>query len=793
MTTTEPDHFSQFLNRADAAGASYRILPLDHKGWKKKPPTWTAKDDSIIESVFLSSDDAIAYIESGMNLAVLCVNEGPDSLIVIDPDIANIPEAQREDYISRIEAAIDECDCLTVRTPSGGWHLYCVNDTGVSNGGMVHPDYGNVTVIDIKSDRGYVVSPGSWLTSSEIKPGAIKGMPPIYNVVRDAPIRAASLVVEALEWQGFIYNAPGKKNPVKRAKHPTYSTIADDFDLPGVEHWLMPVNPVKHSGGIIQGSQPIHGSTGGMNLKIDTRQQVWRCFRCGSGGERALAAAVSLGVIECHEAQPGALDDPEVSGRLFQALEDAGCRRRDDPNLDISGIVSTKPAPRIKAADVRRKMPDLIKTIPGVLGEHVGYVDTINRRIQPQFSVMSALALGSVVCGRRYVTSRDNRSSLFLMNIGDTSSGKKAALDAVSTALHEAGAAILIQTDTYQSAEGLSQELFDRVVHCAAINEAPVKLGLANNPDQKHARILVNKWLEVWDCPLQFDMPKRSSATRKKLGETAESSKIYRPNLTLILTGTPDQLFRMANSDFITSGFFPRILASFAPGGRPIRNPDWNTAAPYPQSVVKWIKEQLGSLKVSGQSEVTIPCQDSTKLPEETIIKFSDVAIEMLDDFGEEIDDLAYGEGADNGSFGKELLGKCQENAQRVSLIIARSCRSQTIEADHVEWGIVFVRYHTLAFIDKIGGSLAEGPNQRRVLAFLDALKKAVDDEGCQRELTAGDVRRASRLLRESKISEMSDIVKMVESDHGDEIHIREEKAANGRPVRKYQYVGRGV
>jgi hypothetical protein len=444
----------------------------------------------------------------------------------------------------------------------------------------------------------------------------------------------------------------------------------------------------------------------------------------------------------------------------------------------------TPEIPKIKATDTRRKMPKLIKTIPGVLGEHARYTDTINRMIQPQFSIQSALALGSVVCGRQFVTSRENRTGLFLMNVGDTSAGKKAGLDSVSAALHAAGASHLLITNTYQSAEGLCRELLDRIVHIATINEAPVKLGLVNNPNSSHARNMVNRWLEVWDCPLQFDMPKLSSTSRQRLDEP---DKIFRPSLTLLLAGTGDQLFKMANADFITSGFFPRIITSFSDDTAPVKNPDWNPREPYPEEVSRWIREELGALLINGKEiDVTLP-KPSTEIPAENVIAFTEDAEKALDAFGDEITDIAY---RSDEPLVRALLGKSQEIAQRVSLIITRSCRSKVVDNLHARWAIEYVRYHGLTFCDHIGVQLAEGPNQRRVLAALQTLKQAVDENGYQRELTANQVRRHTWPLRECKPSERDDILAMLIEDHGQPVNVRSAVAANGQKVVYYQYTG---
>jgi len=466
----------------------------------------------------------------------------------------------------------------------------------------------------------------------------------------------------------------------------------------------------------------------------------------------------------------------ELAANILASYE---CRGGGGP-----GNEDETPPERIKATDTRRKMPDIIKTIPGVLGEHARYTDTINRMIQPQFSVQSALALGSVICGRRYVTSRDNRSGLFLMNIGDTSSGKKAALDSISTALYTAGATHLLITNTYQSAEGLCKELANRITHIATINEAPVKLGLINSPNSPHARNMVNRWLEVWDCPLQFDMPKVSAYTRQR-GE--EPDKIFRPSLTLLLAGTGDQLFKMANADFISSGFFPRIVASFADDTAPAKNPNWNPLETYPEGVSRWIQEELGALMVGGEATDAIIPNLSTEIPDETIVPFTDDAEIALDAFGDEITDIAY---QSDEPLVRALLGKAQEIAQRISLIIARSCRSKIIDASHAGWAVEYVRFHSLVFCDQVGFSLAEGPNQRRVLAVLQTLKRAVDENGYQRELTANDLRRGTHYLRDCKLSERDDIISMLVEDHGREIGMRTETAGNGRRTVYYRYTG---
>lgn len=56
-------------------------------------------------------------------------------------------------------------------------------------------------------------------------------------------------------------------------------------------------------GGCYQGSHPVHGSTGGMNFRVNPTNNCWYCFRCGSGGGPAELIAVVEGIIDCSDAR----------------------------------------------------------------------------------------------------------------------------------------------------------------------------------------------------------------------------------------------------------------------------------------------------------------------------------------------------------------------------------------------------------------------------------------------------------------------------------------------------------
>ncbi|OWP55327.1 MAG: hypothetical protein B2I17_10045 [Thermoplasmatales archaeon B_DKE] len=75
---------------------------------------------------------------------------------------------------------------------------------------------------------------------------------------------------------------------------------------------LVDVASFKQIGSAYQGSHPVHGSETGSNFRVDLDQNVWHCFRHGTGGGPLQWIAVSTGVISCEESVPG-----KVKGDLF--------------------------------------------------------------------------------------------------------------------------------------------------------------------------------------------------------------------------------------------------------------------------------------------------------------------------------------------------------------------------------------------------------------------------------------------------------------------------------------------
>ena len=118
---------------------------------------------------------------------------------------------------------------------------------------------------------------------------------------------------------------------------------------------------------------------------------------------------------------------------------------------DVWNTISAKPAP--EADD---DTPKHLLTVPGVLGEAVAYSAKTSIKPQPQFDVQMALALGSVVMGRRFMTDASNMTGLYFLNIAKSGTGKENAGGALMDILDAADLLDELHVGHVRSSLGIS-------------------------------------------------------------------------------------------------------------------------------------------------------------------------------------------------------------------------------------------------------------------------------------------------------------------------------------------------
>lgn len=141
----------------------------------------------------------------------------------------------------------------------------------------------------IKSRKGYSVIPPS------IHPNG-RRYGEEFNDVPVATVRKSELL-EAL--RPFFKKGGINKERTEHNVIPSVGDLRlqDMIDLSGF----------RFTGKYYQGPHPIHGSSTGSNLEVNTDSNLWYCLRHGTGGSVLEWIAISEGIIECEESAPGAL------------------------------------------------------------------------------------------------------------------------------------------------------------------------------------------------------------------------------------------------------------------------------------------------------------------------------------------------------------------------------------------------------------------------------------------------------------------------------------------------------
>ena len=182
--------------------------------------------------------------------------------------------------------------------------------------------------------RGYVVGPGSIHPCGE--PYTVLSDLPIATLPREAWDRFAA----AVRWS----TAPPATGPAQTRTAPRGGSLGDLIGLKVTDVWPIP-SDAERSGDEVRFAHPVHGSTTGKNLGYNRQKDLWHCHRCGSGGDALAALAVDEGIIDCSEAGPGALNDPDAMRRVVDA---AAARGFDVERAEQQRRATAAPA-RVKA------------------------------------------------------------------------------------------------------------------------------------------------------------------------------------------------------------------------------------------------------------------------------------------------------------------------------------------------------------------------------------------------------------------------------------------------------------
>lgn len=444
--------------------------------------------------------------------------------------------------------------------------------------------------------------------------------------------------------------------------------------------------------------------------------------------------------------------------------------------IERSRKTKTQPSPiveRIEAAAV----PSELLRIPGVLGE---VVDLCNRTApypQPVLAVQTALALGSVVLGRRYCSTKDNRTSLYFVNVAKSGMGKNHARTVIEKILESAGLENMIGPPGYTSPPGILSALMHAPCCISIMDEFGDMLAFAGAKGNHQRGAAITTLKDLWGNlggTLRPDGYSEMGLSKKDRDARASEPRYVRhPALTVLGMTTPSKFYESLSDDSIKGGFLNRVIVVEATGSRTLpRDAD---PLIIPPAIEAWCKAARAARDTGNLSGM----ESSSMEPVTVIVEFSREAEEIL---------LAYSTKlvADQDRLEKEsealgeMVSRSREKSMRIAVILAASVNIDrpAVTAECMRWAVAYTQWateQTLEAIQRHMNSSAFGILRAAVLAMF---------EKCgERGFTDGDLSTRSRSWRGTEPRMREQVLKALASE-GHITLVEFPKPANG-PARK--------
>ena len=360
--------------------------------------------------------------------------------------------------------------------------------------------------------------------------------------------------------------------------------------------------------------------------------------------------------------------------------------------------------------------------LPGVLGIVTDWINATSRKPQPDFAIQAALAFGSTVLGRRYVTTQRNWPSLYFLNIGKSASGKEHAKWAIEQLLEACELTHLIGPSGYTSDSGVLSTLHKQPCHVSIIDEFGKTLEGASIKHGARAASTMKALMEVWGRCDGTIRPQGYSTFAMNASEVQKLSEksVRNPALTLLAMTTPETFYETVGSAAARDGFLNRFLMVESDIGR--QAGQHVESIEIPEQIIEWAAWAHGDFTVADISPVPTP----------TVIPFDAQALALFRDFEEECIGLMD----DHDEAGlAEMFGRCNEIAMRISLVLACGCMADVINEDHASLSINYVRHHFKRIVHRLETVVADSEFEGLMKQVLEMIRSAGEMGLTEREL----------------------------------------------------------
>jgi hypothetical protein len=363
----------------------------------------------------------------------------------------------------------------------------------------------------------------------------------------------------------------------------------------------------------------------------------------------------------------------------------------------------------------------------GFLGELEDYYNATSPISQPLFAKQTALAIGSVLLGRRVKTNKGHYTSLYFSCVVTTANGKEHIRTTIKKVLSETGKRCLITGDGYTSEGAVFSVLKRQPVHLSTIDEFGMYLQAANNPNN-HIGAGANKALMECIGAVRGEIHSKNYSAMGVAKEVKTSEVVVNPAITLMTMTTPSTFYAALSSKQVLDGFLGRFICVQSDEPRKVANDYDETNVP--ESIKQWIE----NLDLRVNDKLNLFHGNSETIGEQVVLTIDDDALALQQAFKQEMVDL-MNELEKEGMEG--LAGRAGEFAQRLSLIFQMSLdvNSQSVTRPASKMAIDYMRAVTHANLSIVRDNLSSSEFERSKQEVLAGIRGYGSDGVTARDL----------------------------------------------------------
>lgn len=424
-------------------------------------------------------------------------------------------------------------------------------------------------------------------------------------------------------------------------------------------------------------------------------------------------------------------------------------------------ILAKQNEPESPIADV----PPHLLTVPGILSEAVDYYNATAPKPQPQFAVQCALAFGSVVMGRRWVTDQDNYSSLYFVNVAKSASGKEHVKTALERLIEAAGLERLLGPSGYTSSSGVFSSLVDQPCHITIIDELGRVLQSTQSAGNHHKMDAQTILMEIFGRQASTLRPQGYSKVGLTQKQSAELDRVIRcPSLTIMAMTTPSTLYENLSSRYVKDGFLGRFVIVESHIGR--QPSGYVEKVDPPPMLVDW----AAACAEANESNLGPGSHDVPPVP--VVIPFDRACRPLLAECDAEM--IRQMDAFE--PYGMEaMFGRTKEIAQRLALIVARSKGEAAVSPDSLQWAIDYATFYAHRTVTALRKTMSDGPFE----AACKAVMERVEAAGL-RGVTERDLAKSVRSYANLEPRRRREVLEALMADHG---IVKVQRAGRGRPT----------